>query len=226
MNRTWRFLLWLVIAAAGSLQAQTYDLTADRMPVTYLSGFWRFHTGDDLRWAEPEFDDSQWSMLRSDKLWSVAPGYERYSGVAWYRFKVRIPARYDEVSLDLPHILTCYEVYANGKLFGTYGKMPPNPIPYSGGFNKVYSLPRSPHVDRTVVFAIRVWHWQAFAPFYGGGPLYGGGLVGKTEDVKSMDEQLRGDRHWAFSSTLILALLQTMAAVHSTVAAWWARPKM
>jgi sigma-B regulation protein RsbU (phosphoserine phosphatase) len=213
MNRTWRLLLWLVIAAAGSLQAQTYDLTSDRMPVAYLSGLWRFHTGDDPGWAASEFNDSHWSLLRSDKLWSVAPGYEGYSGLAWYRFKVKIPARYDRISLDLPHILTCYEVYADGKLLGAYGKMPPNPVPYSGGFNMIYELPRSPHVDRTVTFAIRVWHWQAFSPFYGGGPLYGGGLVGKTDDVKAMDEQLRGDRHWAFSSTLLLALLQTLAAV-------------
>lgn len=212
MNRTWRLLLWLAIAAAGSLQAQTYDLTAERIPVAYLGGFWRFHTGDDPGWADPTYDDSHWSLLRSDRLWSVAPGYERYSGLAWYRFKVKLPAKYDEISLDLPHILTCYELYADGKLLGTYGKMPPNPVPYSGGFNMVYPLPRSPHVDRTVVFAIRVWHWQAFAPFYGGGPLYGGGLVGKTEDVNSANQQRQGDRHWIFSSTLILALLQTLAA--------------
>jgi hypothetical protein len=215
MNRIARLLLWLVLAAAGPLLAQTYDLTGDRMPVVYLSGSWRFHAGDDAAWANPEFDDSHWSLLRSDRLWNAAPGFNGYSGLAWYRFKVKIPARYDEISLDLPHILTCYEVYADGQLLGTYGKMPPHPVPYSGGFNRIYALPRSPHVDRTIVFAIRVWHWPAFSHFYGGGPLYGGGHVGKTEDVNALDEQLRGDRHWVFSSTLILAVLQTLAAAGS-----------
>jgi len=215
MNRIARLLLWLVIAAAGTLQAQTYDLTNDRMPVVYLSGFWRFHTGDDPSWANPNLDDSHWALLHGDRLWNAAPEYAGYSGLAWYRFKVKIPAKYDQISLDLPHILTCYEVYADGKLLGSYGKMPPHPVPYSGGFNKIYVLPRSPHVERTIVFSIRVWHWPALSRFYGGGPLYGGGLVGKTEDVNAMDEQLRGDRHWVFSSTLILALLQTLAAAGS-----------
>ena len=212
MNRISWLILWLVLGACGSLQGQTYDLTTDRMPVAYLSGFWRFHTGDDPAWAAPDFDDSHWSLLHGDRLWNAAPEYAGYSGLAWYRFKVKIPAKYDQISLDLPHILTCYEVFADGKLLGTYGKMPPHPVPYSGGFNKIYALPPGPHADRTVVIAIRVWHWPAFSRFYGGGPLYGGGLIGKSWDVQQLDEQLRGDRHWIFSSTLILALLQTLAA--------------
>jgi hypothetical protein len=28
-----------------------------------LNGPWRFHTGDDPRWADPAFDDSRWEVV-------------------------------------------------------------------------------------------------------------------------------------------------------------------
>jgi hypothetical protein len=29
-----------------------------------VGGKWHFHTGDDLAWAEPGFDDSSWEQIR------------------------------------------------------------------------------------------------------------------------------------------------------------------
>jgi hypothetical protein len=32
---------------------------------------WRFHTGDNLEWAQPGYDDSGWELLRGDKTWGA-----------------------------------------------------------------------------------------------------------------------------------------------------------
>ena len=125
-------LLAALLACCGTLRAQTFNLITGREPLASLDGLWRFHTGDDPAWKNPSFDDSGWALLCSDKDWA-RQGYEGYSGMAGYRFQVTVPAGQDRVSLLLPWIRTCYEVYADGQLIGTYGKMPPNVMGYAGG---------------------------------------------------------------------------------------------
>ena len=47
--------------------------------ITILDGQWRFQAGDDLRWADPAFDDSSWPMVSlSSSL--VEQGIDSYSG--------------------------------------------------------------------------------------------------------------------------------------------------
>ena len=217
-------LLLLMVAAPSLLKGQTFSLVNGRIAITHLDGRWRFHAGDDPTWAHPDYDDSSWSLLDSFRGWN-SQGYRGYSGLAWYRFTVYLPASMQEITLDLPHILTCYQLFANGQLIGTYGKMPPEPVPYSGGFNRLYKIPKeigtyipasgSAPAQRKITFAIRVWHWKALSAFYGGGPLYGDGLIGASSEINLYDKQLEGYRHWVFNSTLILALLQTLAALGS-----------
>ena len=81
----------LLLCTASDLYGQTFNLQTGREPVTSLDGLWRFHTGDNPTWADPNFDDSQWPLLRSNKTWSEQ-GYENYGGFAWYRFTVAVPA--------------------------------------------------------------------------------------------------------------------------------------
>ena len=80
-----------MIAVCPSAFGQEVDLARDRIPVTNLAGPWRFHTGDDPAWASPAFDDSRWGLLRADIGWSEQ-GYKGYSGVAWYRLEIDVPA--------------------------------------------------------------------------------------------------------------------------------------
>lgn len=53
-----------------------------------LDGPWRFQKGDDLRWAEPDFDDSNWPVVTLDRS-LVDQGFETYSGYAWYRLRLQ-----------------------------------------------------------------------------------------------------------------------------------------
>jgi hypothetical protein len=207
-------LLFLLLAPAlpGAARAQTFDFNNSREPVAWLDGLWRFHTGDNPQWADPSFDDSQWPLLRSDESWA-AQGYKGYSGLAWYRFRVNIPAGMGDLSITLPSILTNYEVYANGQKFAAFGKMPPNPIPYSNWSDQTYSLPLAPSSPRQIVIAIRVWQWPSWAGYEGGGPAYSGAHIGVTPEVQRLFVLFRAARFWSFSSTVILSFLQSLAAI-------------
>jgi hypothetical protein len=206
--------LWALFVCTGA-PAQTFDLRNDRVEVTYLQGLWRFYAGDDPAFAKPGFDDSHWSLLRSYQNW-VSQGYAGYSGIGWYRFKVIVPGSIPSLSLDLPPINNCYQVFADGKLIGTYGKMPPEPVAYFGGGRSVYRLPEIPHkagADYTVVIAIRVWAGPTYVKVLGGGPLYGGAAIGSQEEIARLHKQSRDSMHWSLSSDMILAILLTLAAL-------------
>jgi phosphoserine phosphatase RsbU/P len=210
-----RLLLLIVLGACSLLRAQTFDLSNSHLPMLSLDGLWRFHTGDDPSWANQKFDDSQWPLLHSDRNWAQQ-GYNAYSGTAWYRFQVTLPADLDHISIYLPYILTSYEVYANGELIGSYGKMPPHPVPYwGGGWFRTYALPDKS--DRKIVIAIRVWHWPGWAANFGGGPSFGGSLIGDADQIANRDSLSRGSHHWDLASTMILALLETLAGIGALV---------
>lgn len=171
-------------ASANPDGPATFSLVSGREPVTSLDGVWRFHPGDDPRWADPNLDDSTWPLLRSDQPWSEQ-GYKGLSGFAWYRFAVQTPSPAVPLALLLPSILTSYEVFENGHKIGGFGDMPPHG---TFRFNQrfVYRIAAVP-AGATIHLSIRVWHDPTFAPFQGGGPRYGGGLVG---DATLLGDQL------------------------------------
>jgi len=56
--------------------------------VINVEGPWRFQLGDDLRWAEPAFDDSSWPVVTlSQPL--TSQGFPSYTGYAWYRLHLQ-----------------------------------------------------------------------------------------------------------------------------------------
>ena len=180
-----RILVLISTILCGCLAApgQTFDLQTQRSPIASLDGMWRFHPGDDPAWAKPDFDDSKWALLRSDQDWGVQ-GYPKLSGVAWYRIEVRVPKDLPRVAVLVPMIMTCYQVFADGKLIGTVGKMPPNRMPYRAWKIEYFPLPAPQAGSDKIVVAIRVWHWPGFTKYYGGGPE-DHGLVGDATLIEA-----------------------------------------
>jgi phosphoserine phosphatase RsbU/P len=213
MKKTLLLVAMLAMVTCGLARGQSFDLTTGRVPLASLDGLWRFHTGDNPAWADPNFDDSKWSLLRSDESWD-SQGYKGYGGLAWYRFQVTVPAGLDHVSLYLPPIKTCYEVYADGRLVGTYGEMPPNKMPFLGGpGSQVYPLLDEKHLGKKIEIALRVWQWPGWVVYYGGGPQAPGALVGDTVKIQSEHE---ADGAWFFvygAGGWILGLLGTLAGL-------------
>jgi phosphoserine phosphatase RsbU/P len=193
----WLLCLVLLLAATSlTVRAQTFSLQTGREPVASLDGLWRFHTGDNPQWADPSFDDSEWPLLRSDKSWA-RQGYKDYSGYAWYRFHVAVPAGLDHVSLLLPPIMTSYQVFVDGKQVGNFGKIPSPAarilitavyLPLPAEFHLNLAGPSTP---RVVTVALRVWHWQGWSSYRGGGTEEGGGLIGKSTLIATRFQHIK-----------------------------------
>jgi hypothetical protein len=163
-----------------------FDIERDRQPMASLDGLWRFQPGDDpdgaKGWARPDFDDSAWPLLRSDKPWSEQ-GYPGMSGFGWYRFAITVPSDSEPLVLQLGPTLTTYRVFIDGKLEGGFGRMPPNLAPRAAWNYHDFAIPRlsGKAEPRVIHVALRVWHSPIWASYLGGGPQVGGHLVGNAQ---------------------------------------------
>lgn len=105
---------------------QTTVLAEDLESVLDLRGMWKFTIGDNLEWAQPEFNDESWGQIRVPSSWE-SNGFVDYNGFAWYRtsfvFNNSMNANY--VYLVLGYIDDADEVYINGTLVGGMGSFPP-----------------------------------------------------------------------------------------------------
>ncbi len=144
--------------------AQSFDASSAGGPVA-INAAWRFHTGDDPQWASPEFDDSHWSLLRIDKTWAEQ-GYKGCYGFSWYRIRLKLPATRSPLALAVTEINSANEIYADGQLIGSIGKMRPVPVwlAYSGVPHS-FPLPLALN-GKTITLAIRVWQPEDSAKNY------------------------------------------------------------
>jgi hypothetical protein len=171
----------LLVQAAVAQVAERPSAAANLVPiqigqsVVTLNGPWRFHTGDDSRWAGPGFDDSGWETVDltaaagahdSDVVLTgyvpgwTARGHAGYSGYAWYRIGVsaNAPAGATLALTGPPLVDDAYQVFVNGRLVGSDGD-------FSKAEPKVYSIqPRlfplgigGPSNGFAGVIAFRVW---------------------------------------------------------------------
>jgi phosphoserine phosphatase RsbU/P len=176
-------LLVLCCGCCGVARAQSFNMQTDHEKITSLDGLWRFHTGDDSRWADPKFDDSQWPLLRSDESWD-GQGYKGYGGFAWYRFTVETAGTEKPLSLALTRIPSSYRVYADGRLIGGYGYMPPSVLALRSR-PRAYDLPRAGQPGpRIIHIAIRVWQFPEWASYAPGGVLDPGNIAGDRQLIQ------------------------------------------
>ena len=69
------FLLLLTTLSVSSVRAQeapSVTFTAEDTWKSLSLEAWRFSLGDDLRWADPDFDDSGWRLLTSRTNYDTA----------------------------------------------------------------------------------------------------------------------------------------------------------
>ncbi len=215
-------LALLLFAAALQLHAQTFSLETGREPVASLDGLWRFHTGDNPAWADPNFDDSQWPLLRSDQDW-VKQGYKGLSGYAWYRFRVTAPAGLDDVSLLLPPIMTSYQLFVDGKQAGSFGRMPSPDERFVITAVRV-SVPAEYRLNlagssksREVTVALRVWHWAGWSRYIDGGPTEGGSQAGKSALIDAHFQLLNDSRRLSRGGDYSIGILCCIAGVMAMV---------
>lgn len=86
---------------------------------TVLTSQWKFRVGNNIEWASPLFDDSNWLQVRSDSLPKEYQGEE-----AWFRLRFQLPEKFSQT----PLCLTMYhygasEIYLNGNKIASFGKV-------------------------------------------------------------------------------------------------------
>jgi len=174
-------------AAAGAPADSSSVQIAVRLgkPEADLTGPWRYHAGDDLRWAQPSWPDASWQTIDpdsgNDKDYPVAP-------FAWVRRAVRIERASPGQKLVLyVRAEDTYEVYWNGQKIGNEGTVPPRfNFPYHEA--RVFELPLGDAPVTEAVVAIRYWCRSPYSIAMNCG-LYNTPYIG---DLSVEQDELRG----------------------------------
>ena len=204
----------LLVTGFVCARAQVVDFQSERAPMVEIHDQWRFHIGDDPRWSDPAFDDSSWKLIRSDQPWD-GQGYSGYRGMAWYRFQVLLPANHTPLALFIPVIYGTYQVFADGRLVGQLGGLPPEnrlAFSFTVGSEKLIPLPNDlTSAGGPLTIALRIWiDPRAPTNALGGGPQ----TAIRIGDAGLMDEwrtlQIRSG-FWSVFATNILLLVYLIA---------------
>lgn len=150
----------------SQLQVTLGDGTAE------LSGMWKFHTGDDMAWAQQDFDDSRWRSIdvtppagsedtaRGTSAYLpgwTANGYPGYSGYAWYRLGINVVSSHGELAIKMPEdVDDAYQLYVNGKLIGEFGRFTKRGVTAYPAQPRSFRLPREIR-SGPMTIAVRMW---------------------------------------------------------------------
>ena len=166
-----------------------------------LNGPWKFHTGDNMAWAQPDFDDSNWGTMdltapggagTNDFIpgWT-AMGYPGYSGYAWYRLQVDVEGTDSPLALKMPHDADdAYQVFVNGKLIGEFGAFGKGRVTAYNSQPRGFPLPKNIR-GGVITIAIRMWMDSAtrFVSLDAGG-MHSPPVLGTSEAIASEVQQI------------------------------------
>jgi hypothetical protein len=201
-----------VIAVCPSAPGQAVDLAHDRIPVTSLEGPWRFHTGDDPSWASPAFDDTHWGLLRADRGWSEQ-GFKGYSGAAWYRIEIEVPAGSGPLAIYVPNVDDSLQMYANGRLIAQHGGLPPSPRRVMSN-PVVASIPKEVIDGGKLLLAVRVWNDRISARTLSGG-LHPSPLIGSAHAIETWRQRENHELYWENSELVVTFFVNSIAGIAS-----------
>jgi serine phosphatase RsbU (regulator of sigma subunit) len=116
--------------------------------------FYRHHAGDDTAWAQPEFDDGDWTQIE----YGAFP--HDWQGIGWFRLHLAVDSTLWNKALALTFWLWgASEIYLDGKLLAQYGKVGSSITDEEGYvvLNPDLSLPKAIVFDQNIdhVLAVR-----------------------------------------------------------------------
>ena len=192
-----------------------------------LTGPWKFHTGDNLQWSLPGFDDSNWSDMDLTPLpgkagagWTKL-GYPGYSGFAWYRLRINVQGASHRLALKMPDQADdAYQVFVNGELIGDFGKFTDHGVTAFPAVPQGFPLPKSIG-NGTITIAIRMWMDSA-TPFNSpdAGGLHGPPTLAYASIVRNLVRLDYDDLAHYIGSGFIEMLILFMALLMAVALAW------
>lgn len=179
-----------------------------------LSGPWQFHPGDYPAWANPAFDSSGWEQLTADQPWGKQ-GHAHLTGFAWYRCSIALipaPGVPSQFSLLVPQIDDAYEIYWNGALIGSNGKLQPRPVSYHSQPAQAFELGHA----QDGVLAVRVWKAPLLSDDSGkAGGFEAAPLIGSPEAIAAAkagyEYQWLRSRQLHFGANLLCAAIALLS---------------
>jgi len=95
--------------------------------IIYLTDQWKYFPGDDARFAEPGYDDSDWDQI-STRLTSFDFAFADWLGVGWFRLDVYVDSTLvnKPLALLIEKHLGASEFYLNGEEIFRLGTINPN----------------------------------------------------------------------------------------------------
>jgi len=153
-----------------------------------LEGEWKFRIGDNPKWSNLSYNDSNWERVQVPAAWETQ-GFHAYDGYGWYRktFNLSREHAQQNLFLSLGYIDDVDEVFINGKLIGFSGSFPPYFQTAYNAFRR-YPIPKeylNPEGKNTI--AIRVYDARVDGGIIGGAI----GLVSNA-DYNRLDVNLSG----------------------------------
>jgi hypothetical protein len=235
MRRAGLILLLLLCAAQLRAQAQSPKTQASKDTVAAapvqvmlgesfenLTGPWKFNTGDNIAWAQTDFDDSGWKSLDLTKpVGWTRQGYPGYSGFAWYRIRVDVHGATRRLALKMPDQADdAYQVYANGQLIGEFGKFSEHRVTAYPSLPEGFPLPKGLK-DGTITIAIRMWMDSAtIFQFPDAGGLHGPPALGYNSLITNLI-RLDYDEVAHYIGSAYLEFLILFMALLMSVALFW-----
>lgn len=190
------------------------DFANSRVPMADLAGPWRFHAGDNPAWANPAFDDSGWSLLSADRGWSQQ-GYAGYGGFAWYRLAIQLPAQHGPLALYIPNVDVSCQVFANGRLIGQVGGLPPQPRLVREN-RTLFEIPVDTAASGRLLLALRIWSPPQFAQYIPGG-LYPAPRLGDAPAIAEWRRLQGREVYWGSSFLIVEWFANSIAALASLI---------
>lgn len=182
----YKIILIILLSFLTTLAGEEWTRLVD------LRGQWKFNLGDNLSWADPDFNDEDWENIFTPSQWEDE-GFPGYDGYAWYRTEFSISNKYESrgIYIRLWQIDDVDEVYINGHFVGFSGSFPPN-------FSTVYSQDRTYYIpqkylnfDKKNIVAVRVFDKEL-----------GGGIIRGRIGLYSRNDEYEPDIHmdglWKF----------------------------
>jgi signal transduction histidine kinase/ActR/RegA family two-component response regulator len=188
---------------------------------------WKTQTGDDVRWASPELDDSAWRSVPLPSTW-LELGFRGFDGVVWFRRSIdidpetRLAAHRNELAILFgPSGYGGYQVYAGGRLLGSSRG-------WSGGltypFAEVFRVPlEAIDSDGRLLIALRMRRegWIAdLRPT--AGPMGNAVALGKERSLRD-NARVLWSRLLSSELPLCLLALLFLAAVPYHLLLYWRR---
>ncbi|HTV08168.1 MAG TPA: SpoIIE family protein phosphatase [Candidatus Aquilonibacter sp.] len=202
-----------------------------------LSGPWKFQTGDNPAWSQPDFDDSSWALMdmtarsRSSDPSRMIPlpgwtarGYPHYAGYAWYRLQVDVQGSGRSLALKMPDSVDdAYQVFINGVRIGQFGKFTGHSVTAYGAIPQAFPLPKDLTGGKMTI-AIRLWMDSA-TPFLSpdAGGLHDPPMLGYLPNITDM-VRLGFNNNLHTVGTGFLEWLILFMAMIMALALYWLEP--